>query len=67
RMRRELEATKAALAERKTIDRAKGLLMAARGVGEDEAYTLLRRTAMDQGKRIAEVAAAIVTAAELLK
>ncbi|MEL6337699.1 MAG: ANTAR domain-containing protein [Pseudomonadota bacterium] len=67
RMRRELEATKAALAERKTIDRAKGLLMAARGIGEEEAYALLRRTAMDQGRKIGEVAAALVTAAELLK
>lgn len=67
RMRRELEATKAALAERKTVDRAKGLLMAARGIGEEEAYALLRRTAMDQGKKIGDVAAAIVTASELLK
>ncbi|MEM6945352.1 MAG: ANTAR domain-containing protein [Pseudomonadota bacterium] len=67
RMRRELEATKAALAERKTIDRAKGLLMTARGIGEEEAYALLRRAAMDQGKKIAEVAGAIVTAAELLR
>ncbi|MEL6216965.1 MAG: ANTAR domain-containing protein [Pseudomonadota bacterium] len=67
RMRRELEATKAALAERKTIDRAKGLLMAARGVSEEEAYALLRRTAMDQKKKIADVAQALVTAADLLK
>ncbi|MEM6678018.1 MAG: ANTAR domain-containing protein [Pseudomonadota bacterium] len=67
RMRRELEATKAALSERKTIDRAKGLLMAARGIGEEEAYALLRRSAMDQGKKIVEVAAALVTAAELLR
>ncbi|MEM6972707.1 MAG: ANTAR domain-containing protein [Pseudomonadota bacterium] len=67
RMRRELEATKAALAERKTIDRAKGLLMAARGIGEEEAYALLRKTAMDQGRKIGEVAAALVTAADLLK
>ncbi|MEM9146580.1 MAG: ANTAR domain-containing protein [Pseudomonadota bacterium] len=67
RMRRELEATKAALVERKTVDRAKGLLMAARGLSEDEAYALLRRTAMDQKKKIGEVAAALVTAADLLK
>lgn len=67
RMRAELAATKAALAERKTIDRAKGFLMKARGVSEDEAYALLRRTAMDQGKKVAEVAQALITAAELLK
>ncbi|MEM6489724.1 MAG: ANTAR domain-containing protein [Pseudomonadota bacterium] len=67
RMRRELETTKAALAERKTVDRAKGILMAARGIGEEEAYALLRRTAMDQGRKIGDVATAIVTAADLLK
>lgn len=66
-MRNELAATRAALEERKVIDRAKGLLMRARGIGEDEAYAMLRRTAMDQGRKIAEVAQALVTAAELLK
>lgn len=67
RMRAELEATKAALAERKTIDRAKGLLMKAKGLTEEEAYARLRKTAMDQGRKVVEVAAALVTAAELLK
>lgn len=66
RMRAELAATKAALAERKTVDRAKGILMKARGLSEDEAYALLRRTAMDQGRRIVDVAQALVTAADLL-
>ena len=66
RMRTELAETKRALEERKMIDRAKGTLMKARGVDEDEAYALLRKTAMDQGKRVAEVAAALVTAAGLL-
>lgn len=67
RIRKELDTTKAALAERKMVDRAKGLLMNARGLSEDEAYALLRRTAMDQGKKISEVAGALITAAELLK
>lgn len=67
RIRKELDATKAALAERKMVDRAKGLLMTARGVGEEEAYALLRKAAMDQGKKIAEVASALITASELLK
>lgn len=66
RMRDELAETKRALEERKLIDRAKGLLMKARGLSEDEAYGLLRKTAMDQGKKIPEVAAALVTAADLL-
>ena len=65
-MRTELEATRRALEERTIIDRAKGLLMKARGIDEDAAYALLRRAAMDQGKRVAEVAGALVTAAGLL-
>lgn len=67
RMRAELTATRAALEERKIVDRAKGIVMKARGIGEDEAYALLRRTAMDQKKKIAEIAQAILTAADLLK
>ncbi|MDF1792687.1 MAG: ANTAR domain-containing protein [Thalassobaculaceae bacterium] len=67
RMRVELAATKAALAERKTIDRAKGLLMKAKGLSEEQAYALLRKTAMDQGRKVADVAAALVTASDLLK
>lgn len=67
RMRSELAATRAALEERKVIDRAKGFIMRAKGLSEDEAYALMRKAAMDQGKRLSEVAGAIVTAAELLK
>ncbi|MEC8630396.1 MAG: ANTAR domain-containing protein [Pseudomonadota bacterium] len=66
RMRTELETTKQALEERKVIDKAKGLLMKARGIDEEAAYALLRKTAMDQGKRMADVAQALVTAAGLL-
>ncbi|MGD9918881.1 MAG: ANTAR domain-containing response regulator [Paenirhodobacter sp.] len=66
RMRVELETTRRALEERKVIDRAKGVLMKARGIDEDAAYALLRKTAMDQGRRVAEVAQALVTAAGLL-
>lgn len=66
-MRRELEATRTALAERKTIDRAKGIIIKARGVSEDEAYALLRKTAMDQGRKVAEVAEALIATAGLLR
>ena len=66
RMRTELSETKRALEERKVIDRAKGMIMKSRGLGEDEAYALLRKAAMDQGKRVVDVAAALVTAAGLL-
>lgn len=67
RMRTELAATKTALEERKVIDRAKGLVMRAKGISEEQAYALIRKAAMDQGKRIADVAAALVSAADLLK
>ena len=40
--------------------------MKARGISEDEAYGLLRKTAMGQGRKISEVAQALVTAADLL-
>ncbi|MBV0911070.1 ANTAR domain-containing response regulator [Anianabacter salinae] len=66
-MRTELIETRRALEERKVIDRAKGLLMKAKGIGEDDAYALLRKAAMDQGRRVAEVAEALVTAAGLLR
>ncbi len=49
------------------IDRAKGILMKAKNLTEDAAYTLLRKTAMNEKKKIAEVAQAVITAAELLK
>jgi response regulator NasT len=67
RLRAELAATREALAERKIIDRAKGLLMKARGIGEDDAYALLRRTAMERGRKLSDIARSLVEAAELLK
>ena len=66
RMRTELAETKRALEERKVIDRAKGLVMKARGGDEDQAYALLRKAAMDQGKRLADVAEALVNSVGLL-
>lgn len=66
-MRLELESAKKALVDRKVIDRAKGLLMRARGVSEAEAYALLRSTAMDQKRKVIDVAEALITAADLLK
>lgn len=66
-MRTELDETRRALEERKVIDRAKGLLMKAKGIGEDDAYAILRKAAMDQGRKVAEVAEALVTAAGLLQ
>ena len=65
-MRTELVETRRALEERKVIDRAKGLLMKARRIDEEAAYALLRKAAMDQGRRVADVAEALVTSAGLL-
>ncbi|MEW6767737.1 MAG: ANTAR domain-containing protein [Pseudomonadota bacterium] len=63
----ELDRTKSALEDRKTLDRAKGLLMKAKGLTEEEAYVLIRSTAMREKKKIGEIAQSIVTAAEMLK
>ncbi len=65
-LREELESTRAELQNRKSIDRAKGILMKQRKLDEPEAYRLLRKTAMDQKKTIAEIANQIVATAELL-
>lgn len=66
RLARELEETRSELESRKVIDRAKGLLMRSRGLSEEAAYALLRRTAMNQNRKIAEIAQSLVTAAALL-
>ena len=63
----ELDRTKTALEERKVIDRAKGILMKLKGLNEEEAYVLLRSTAMREKKKIGEIAQSILTASELLK
>ena len=65
-MRRELADARNQLSERKAIDRAKGLLMQRQGLSEDEAYARLRKTAMDKGLRLAEVAQRILDVADLL-
>ena len=66
KMQTELVAAKRALSDRKMIDRARGLVMRARGISENEAYNLLRTTAMSQGRKVADVAQALVTSADLL-
>lgn len=65
RMEEELLQARAALDERKIIERAKGILMTSRSLTEDQAYAALRRHAMNTGKRLAEVAGSIVTASKL--
>ena len=66
RLQRELTDAKTALEERKLIDRAKGILMQTRRFSEQEAYALLRQTAMNEKKKLADIAQSVVTAAALL-
>ncbi|WJR74873.1 ANTAR domain-containing protein [Bradyrhizobium sp. NP1] len=63
----ELDRTRTALEDRKVIDRAKGILMKMKGLTEDEAYVLLRSTAMREKKKMSEIAQSIITASEMLK
>ncbi|RVK30312.1 ANTAR domain-containing response regulator [Sinorhizobium meliloti] len=66
RLQRELAEAKSALEERKLVERAKGILMKMRGLSEDEAFALLRQAAMNEKKKISEIAQSVVTAAGLL-
>jgi response regulator NasT len=66
RLQAELDRTRSKLEERKKIERAKGVVMMQRGVGEPAAYALMRKAAMDQNRRLVEIADSIITAADLL-
>lgn len=66
KLRDELDATLVELQQRKIIEKAKGLLMKQRNFSEDEAYQLLRKTAMNQKKKIVEIAQNLLSASELL-
>lgn len=67
RLRDELDAVKTELADRKTIDKAKLLLMRRKKLPEEKAYALLRQTAMSKSCRIVDVARSIIVAADLLE
>ncbi|MCE9650490.1 MAG: ANTAR domain-containing protein [Parvibaculum sp.] len=66
RLQEELAEAKSALAERKIVDKAKMLLMKRRKIDEPAAYALLRKQAMDSGRRIADVAEALLSIESLL-
>jgi two-component system, response regulator / RNA-binding antiterminator len=66
KLQRELSEARSELADRKVIERAKGILMRARGLSEDEAYKALRTKAMNEKRRIADIARSLVTAADLI-
>ena len=65
RLRDELHEAKSQLVERKLIERAKGLLMDEHGYNEAEAYKRMRNLAMSKGRRLADIAEAIIVAREL--
>ena len=67
RLEGELDRAKTALEDRKVIDRAKGILMKAKNLSEEQAYVLLRNTAMNEKKKIAEIAQSVITASEIFK
>ena len=67
RLRNELHEAQSALEGRKLIEQAKTILMRQRGCSEDDAYVLLRRTAMNQNRKLAELARSLVAAAALLR
>jgi response regulator NasT len=67
RLRTELDETRQQLADRKVIDRAKGILMRERRIDEETAYQLMRKTAMSENLRLSEVARSIITAQGLLR
>jgi two-component system, response regulator / RNA-binding antiterminator len=67
RLKDELAQARSELEERKIIEKAKGILMQRRSISEADAYALLRRAAMNENRRVLDVAQSIITASELLK
>ncbi|HZW48264.1 MAG TPA: ANTAR domain-containing protein, partial [Microvirga sp.] len=67
RLQRELAAARNELASRKIVERAKGILMRTRQLSEEEAYALLRQTAMNEKRKLVDIAQSVVTAASLLE
>lgn len=67
KLTRELEEARSELEDRKIVDQAKGILMRTRGMDEAAAYQLLRKTAMNQNRRMAEIAQSLVMTAGLLE
>lgn len=65
RLRRERDEAQAKLADRKLVERAKGLLMKNRGLTEEDAYALMRKTAMKQNRKLSDIAQSVITAFEM--
>lgn len=65
-LRQELENAKNALSERKQIEKAKGIIMKQKNINEEQAYTTIRKLAMNKNKRVGEIAEQIIAAADVL-
>lgn len=67
KLREERDEARSQLEDRKTVDRAKAIVMRLKGLSEDDAYALMRRTAMNEKRKLADIARSLITAAEMLK
>jgi response regulator NasT len=67
RLQTELDLARTALEDRKVIDRAKGIVMKMKNLNEDDAFSLLRSTAMREKKKIVDIAQSILSASATLK
>jgi response regulator NasT len=65
-LKRELDDIEGKLADRKVIEKAKGILMQSRNLSEDEAYRALRKQAMESNLRLAEVSRQLISVAGLM-
>ena len=65
-LQKQLDVTRSELDKRNKVERAKSILMKQRGIDDKEAYKLIRKTAMDQRKKVDDIAERIIDAAELL-
>jgi response regulator NasT len=66
RLKQELWQTKNALHERKSVEKAKGIIMKSKSLSEDQAYKAMRKLAMNHNKRMGEIAEQIISASEVL-
>jgi response regulator NasT len=62
----ELESTKRSLDERRTIEKAKGIIMQQRSISEDKAYMVLRKAAMNESKKMVDIARSVIGIADIL-
>jgi response regulator NasT len=67
KLKEELEFAQSQLNDRKVIDKAKAFVMQAKSIPEDQAYAIMRKAAMSENRKIADIARAIITAADLLR